>query len=133
MERGAAGHNPGLEAAQRLGFLVGSCLCLILSAAFVAGIVRKAGGSPGLCPNGRVNPNDASMASLARLPGIGPTRAHAIVDFRIRLQQQGNLPAFRCAEDLAQVKGIGPATVDAIRPWLQFDSLSGPNDMPIRE
>ena len=132
MERRAAGHNPRLEAAQSLGFIVGSCLCLILSAVFAVGTFRKAFGSPEFHSQGRINPNDASVASLARLPGIGSTRARAIVDFRTRLQgRPGDAPVFRKAEDLAQVKGIGPATVEGIRPWLRFDpSPEDGNDAP---
>jgi len=31
---------------------------------------------------GKINPNTADWASMTRLPGIGPTRARAIVAFR---------------------------------------------------
>jgi len=75
---------------------------------------------------GRINPNYASAASLARLPGIGLTRARAIIALRERLQREAGLnPAFRTAEDLAQVKGIGPSTIEGIRAWLRFDVLPG--------
>ena len=127
MDKRTATHNPGLEAAQSLGFVVGSCLCLILSLAFAATLLHRAADPPSLPLSGRINPNEASVTSLARLPGIGLTRARAIVALR---NPEGGTPAFRCPEDLARVKGIGPATVEGIRPWLQFDPPSGDTNKP---
>lgn len=62
----------------------------------------------------RINPNAATAASLCRLPGIGPVRAQAILSYR----QAHGPRAFPSAEDLAGVKGIGPATVERIAPLL---------------
>jgi competence ComEA-like helix-hairpin-helix protein len=131
MEKRTARHNPGLEAVQSLGFIVGSCACLVLSAAFALEACHRTDGSPGLGPGGRINPNEASVASLTRLPGIGLTRARAIVLFRNRLRtEQGRDPAFRNAEDLAQIKGVGPATIDGMRAWLRFDVPSNDGNDP---
>jgi competence ComEA-like helix-hairpin-helix protein len=72
----------------------------------------------------RVNPNYASPASLARLPKVGPTRAQEIVSYRRQFTEQaGQSLAFSRVEDLRRVKGIGPATIEAVRPWLTFDPL----------
>ena len=48
-----------------------------------------------------VNINTASSSELEALPGIGPAKAKAIVDYR---QQHG---AFKSVEELKNVKGIG--------------------------
>lgn len=64
----------------------------------------------------RIDPNVATTASLRRLPGIGPTMARRIVDYR----QRSAAPAFRTAEDLKRVKGIGPRTVERIGRHLAF-------------
>ena len=47
-----------------------------------------------------VNINTASPSELEALPGIGPAKAKAIVDYR---QQHG---AFKSVEELKNVKGI---------------------------
>jgi competence ComEA-like helix-hairpin-helix protein len=64
----------------------------------------------------RINPNDASVASLRRLPGIGPKLAAAVVAHR---DARGPQP-FRYAEDLAAVRGIGPRTAQRLAAWLSL-------------
>lgn len=59
-----------------------------------------------------VNINEAIWVDWMQLEGIGPSLAQRIVaDRRI------NGP-FSTIEDVARVPGIGPATLDRIRPWL---------------
>ncbi|WP_275288278.1 ComEA family DNA-binding protein [Halomonas elongata] len=52
--------------------------------------------------------NTADVALLTELPGIGDVKANAIV-----AERDANGP-FENADDLARVKGIGTATVDAL-------------------
>ena len=61
-----------------------------------------------------VDPNRASEVELDRLPGLGPAAARALV---ARRQKAGG---FSGPEDLLEVQGIGPATLDRIRPHLDF-------------
>lgn len=56
-----------------------------------------------------ININSADTELLDELPGIGPSRAEAIVEER---EANGD---FENAEDLTRVSGIGPATVDRMR------------------
>lgn len=58
---------------------------------------------------GTVNINSATETELVTLPSIGPSKARAIVEYR---QQQGG---FKSIDDLQQVKGIGPATLEKLR------------------
>lgn len=60
-------------------------------------------------PAGRVNLNTATQAELETLPGIGPSKALAIIEYR---EQHGQ---FRSAEELQEVKGIGPKTWEALK------------------
>lgn len=78
-----------------------------LTAAFLLtvstfGMVAVAGASVPL------DVNRASVAQLAELPGIGESKAAAIVAERTKAP-------FTSIEDLARVKGIGPATVEDLR------------------
>jgi len=63
----------------------------------------------------RIDPNTAPIASLVRLPGIGPSRAQAILDYRRTRTRR-----FACPADLTRVRGIGPATVATMTPYLAF-------------
>lgn len=60
---------------------------------------------------GVVNIQTASAEELQRLPGIGPSKAAAIIAFRERT-------AFRRVEDILRVRGIGRATFRRLRPYL---------------
>lgn len=71
---------------------------------------------------GRINPNDAPVESLVRLPGMGPGRAGAIVEYRENFNgKDAASPAFQNCDDLQKVKGIGPKTVQNINELLKFD------------
>lgn len=60
-------------------------------------------------PAGPVDINRATADELDELPGIGPSTAAAIVAHR---DQHG---PFASVDDLADVRGIGPAKVEALR------------------
>jgi len=57
----------------------------------------------------RINLNTAGVDELTSLPGIGPSYAKRIVDFR-----EKNGP-FKKVEDLLNVQGIGEKTLERIR------------------
>jgi competence protein ComEA len=61
-----------------------------------------------------VNINAASAEELERLPGIGPSRARAILALRAQLKR------FTRLEELLRVKGIGRATFRRLRPLLSL-------------
>jgi competence protein ComEA len=56
-----------------------------------------------------ININTASVEELDTLPGIGPTIAQRVVDYRTE-----NGP-FQLIEDIMNVSGIGPSTFDQIK------------------
>lgn len=60
-------------------------------------------------PTGPIDLNTATLEQLESLPGVGPATAQAIIAERDR---RGG---FRSVDDLLDVRGIGPAKLDAIR------------------
>jgi competence protein ComEA len=57
----------------------------------------------------KININTASAEELDKLPGIGPSLANAIIDYRTK-----NGP-FQQIEDINDVKGIGDALFEKIK------------------
>lgn len=72
------------------------------------GAVVPGGTAPG-STDGLLNINSASATELETLSGIGEVLAATIVEYR---EQNG---PFTSVEDLMDVSGIGPATLDEIR------------------
>jgi len=62
----------------------------------------------------RIDPNRADAATLEVLPGIGPSRAAAIVAARSERP-------FERVDDLGRVPGIGPVTLARIRALLAVE------------
>ncbi len=66
-------------------------------------------------PTLRLDPNTATPELLSALPQLGPARSGAIVTTR-------ETRPFTSPEDLERrVRGIGPVTLERIRPYLRFD------------
>ncbi len=65
-----------------------------------------------------VNINTADLALLDTLPGVGPTTAQRIIDFR-----ETNGP-YQIVDDLLKVPGIGPATLERLRPLVTVGDVS---------
>jgi competence protein ComEA len=68
-----------------------------------------------------VNINTASEQELDALPGVGPVKAKAIVDYR---KKNGN---FKSLDDIKNVSGIGQATFDGLKGQI---ALSGTTTVP---
>lgn len=59
---------------------------------------------------GKVNVNTATVEELTLLPGIGESRAKALIETRKR---RGG---FKSVDELLEVKGIGDASLERLRP-----------------
>ncbi|GAB5991703.1 ComEA family DNA-binding protein [Aeromonas enteropelogenes] len=62
--------------------------------------------------SGKLNLNTATLAELTTLKGIGEKKAQAILEYR---EKQGK---FTSVDQLADVTGIGPATLEANRDMM---------------
>jgi len=63
---------------------------------------------------GRVDINTATVVELDTLPGIGPTTAQEIVNYRL---EHG---PFQFIQDIQNVPGIGPGTFESIRDLISI-------------
>lgn len=92
---------------------------LLIAGVFAAGLwvrwpaAREEAAAP--LPPLRLNLNHATAVELQLLPTIGPELAQRMVRFR---ERNGN---FQQWEDVGRVSGIGPATLEAVRPWASID------------
>ncbi len=59
----------------------------------------------------RVNINTATTRELESVPGLGPTLSALVVAGR----------PYNTVEELTRVRGIGPRTVDSIRPFVKVE------------
>jgi competence protein ComEA len=73
----------------------------------------EASAAPSASPSApTVDLNSADQAALETIPGVGPVTALAILQYR---DTAGRFESF---EQLLDVDGIGPATLEAIRPYM---------------
>jgi len=72
---------------------------------------RRPGVSPWATSGIKVNVNLASQQELESLPGIGRTLASRIIEFR-------KTRKFQKVDDLLEVRGIGPSTLEKIRAFV---------------
>ena len=84
-------------------------------AASAAATPAASGGSAPTAVAATVNINNANLAALQTLSGIGPVKAQAIIDYR---EQNG---PFAKIDDIKKVSGIGPATFDKIKELISVE------------
>ena len=90
-----------------------AALAIALSAGVVRADVEK------VERGAAVDLNTASLADLAALPGIGESKARAIVAWR-------ESTPFRSVDELREVKGIGDKMLEKLRPQLTVSQVAAP-------
>jgi competence ComEA-like helix-hairpin-helix protein len=68
-------------------------------------------------PSQPIDINPATISQLEELPGIGPTRASKIAEYRMKTP-------FRRVEDLMVVPGISRARFDKLKPYIKVSTPS---------
>ncbi|MHC4693220.1 MAG: ComEA family DNA-binding protein [Planctomycetota bacterium] len=106
---------------QSFAFVISVFICAVFSIGFAVSSLAAFKEPGGIELEERINPNDAPIASMVRLPGIGVARAEAIVAYRENFGEEGQSTAFQNSYDLQKIKGIGPKTVQNISEWLKFE------------
>ncbi len=81
-------------------------------------LLREAEASRPLEPGERIDINTVNESALRRLPGVGPSRAAAI------LRDRSAHGRFRSSRDLTRVPGIGEGLAGRMTPHLDFGSGS---------
>ncbi len=78
----------------------------------------------------RLDPNVATAAELAAIPNFGPKRAAEVVSYRQAfLLRHPDRIAFASIEDLTNIKGVGPATLELLEEFLRFPPVQkAPNE-----
>jgi competence protein ComEA len=112
----------GQSRIQSFAFVISVCGCALLSLGFAASSFVAVRQPSVIGLDEKINPNKAQIASLVRLPGIGVSRAEAIVAYRSNFSNtESGKVVFCSSDDLQKVKGIGPKTAQNISQWLKFE------------
>lgn len=108
---------------RRLGAGAAVLAAALLFSAGVLGLRPAPGGGPEaesgvpVPPAGPIDLNLAGAQELDLLPGIGPERAAAILEYRA---QHG---PFQQAGELLEVPGMGEALLDGLRDYVRAEAL----------
>jgi len=97
----------------RVAFLL---LCLFVSVAAVQAKKKP--------PSTPLDLNSATPQQLELLPGVGPSTAQAIVDFRTKSGR------FQRVEDLLAIRGVSQRKLDELRPYVRVDAAPPASPAP---
>jgi competence ComEA-like helix-hairpin-helix protein len=104
----------------KVAFLAAIFLCWFFTTWLCVSYQKRIDGREAVYFYSRLDPNTASFSSLTRLPGIGPSLANAIMEYR---EGYGETMAFERGADLLNVKGIGEKKLAAMEEYLCFTEL----------
>jgi competence protein ComEA len=98
-------------------FALAACVFTLLGLLLYRGYGSGLGTRPTETVSVRFDLNHAERSDLEQVPGVGPKLAQAIIDHR------GEKGRFQSLDQLRDVKGVGPATFDKVRPYLRVDPV----------
>ena len=95
---------------------LGSALAwMVLLAAFILAAAASASAAKNP-PTHKIDINLAGAKELQELPGVGPTTANAIIQFRTKSGR------FHRVEDLLAIRGISETKLSKMRPYITVGS-----------
>ncbi|MHC4624845.1 MAG: ComEA family DNA-binding protein [Planctomycetota bacterium] len=110
------------ERIQSFAFVISVGICVLLCGSYAISEFEGSRQGHAIELEVKINPNEASVGSLVRLPGIGVGRAWAIVAYRESIGgKEMNNAVFQSCGDLQKVRGIGPKTVQDLGECLKFE------------
>jgi competence protein ComEA len=112
-------------------FALAAFLVFLLGLLAYRGYCTGFGARPTETVAARFDLNSADRSELEQIPGVGTKLAQSIVDHR------GKKGRFQSLDQLRDVKGVGPATYDKVRPYLRVEPSPPPSpselDPPVLE
>lgn len=112
----------GQNRIRSFAFVISVSVCALLCMGFAVSSFEAVRQSSIIELDEMINPNEAPVSSLVRLPGIGISRAEAIAAYRNNFSKEdSSSQAFGNCDDLQKIKGIGPKTAQNISEWLTFE------------
>lgn len=94
--------------------------CAMMMIALISAAPATQAATPGNSAStagGTVNINTATAGELMKLPGIGKSKADAIVQYRTTAK-------FDTVDDLQAVRGIGPKMFEQLRPYVRTEGAT---------
>jgi len=100
------------------------CLRLLLGALLLFAFCATSASAKKTPPTQPIDLNAATVKELEDLPGVGPTTAKAIVEFRTKSGR------FRRVNDLLVIRGISEAKLAKMRPYVTVGPAPAPAKKP---
>ncbi|MGA8142592.1 MAG: helix-hairpin-helix domain-containing protein [Candidatus Acidiferrales bacterium] len=104
-ERGSKRSQPGLIS-------ITTAALLLFAGLTLAAAQKKPPATP-------IDLNTATITQLEKLPGVGPSTAKSIIEFRNRSGP------FQRVEDLLAIRGISKARLEKLRPYVTVSPSAG--------
>ena len=109
----------GIPKVSIYSYLLAACAGVVCASVFAFAV--SAPETKVVLPDSAININTEPAPSIERLPRVGAKLAGQIVKYRDATREAtGEDVVFKKMADLDNVKGIGPKTIEILRPYIRF-------------
>ena len=110
----------GITKVSMYSYLLAACAGVVCATAFTFALPTP--DAKIIVPESVININTDPAPSIERLPRVGAKLAGEIVKYRAaRCEATGEKEVFKNMADLDNIKGIGPKTIERLRPYIRFE------------